>query len=398
MLNRLHQFQSKKWIRTVADSCFYLGLLIELAIVLLDKSFFVNPIEGRLFQITFCLFFLKMLLTEFDFKEYIIIFVMCLLGLFVDRLADRNEILRMTVFVFSIKNVDFKKAMKFTLWITTIGCAVIMLLSVTGIYGSLKVAKEYQGVGDVYRFAFGMGNANAFHCMFFVLLLLALYLYYEKINWWVYVVLFVLNVCIYLLTDSRTGMLITALSILLFAHMKLLVRKKRTRILKWLSLASVLSYIGMIGLSVYFAYDTWKIFYKRWSLPGAPEKSIIYILDRALTGRISTLSATEGWKGAMVSWTWLPDKAHTDYFDLGYVRLFYWYGIIAAVLILGIFLLLEIYLCTKKNYAELLFLTMISIYTLMEAHFVSVYIGRCYPLFILGAFGFELFKKDWLKD
>ena len=44
---------------------FYIGLTMELIIVIVDKSNYTNPIEGRLFQVTFLLFFLKMLLTAY---------------------------------------------------------------------------------------------------------------------------------------------------------------------------------------------------------------------------------------------------------------------------------------------------------------------------------------------
>lgn len=40
---------------------FYAGLTIELLMVIVDKSNYINPIEGRLFQITFLLFALKLL-------------------------------------------------------------------------------------------------------------------------------------------------------------------------------------------------------------------------------------------------------------------------------------------------------------------------------------------------
>ena len=42
---------------------FYGGLTIELLIVIVDKSNLINPFEGRLFQITFLIFLLKLLLT-----------------------------------------------------------------------------------------------------------------------------------------------------------------------------------------------------------------------------------------------------------------------------------------------------------------------------------------------
>ena len=48
---------------------FYGGLTIELLIVIVDKSNLINPFEGRLFQITFLIFLLKLLLTDYSKKS-----------------------------------------------------------------------------------------------------------------------------------------------------------------------------------------------------------------------------------------------------------------------------------------------------------------------------------------
>ena len=44
--------RSSKLIQ-VGQFCFYLGLLIELLIVIIDKSNYINPIEGQLFKSLF---------------------------------------------------------------------------------------------------------------------------------------------------------------------------------------------------------------------------------------------------------------------------------------------------------------------------------------------------------
>ena len=41
---------------------FYIGLTIELLMVIVDKSNYINPIEGYLFRLTFLLFACKLLL------------------------------------------------------------------------------------------------------------------------------------------------------------------------------------------------------------------------------------------------------------------------------------------------------------------------------------------------
>ena len=40
----------------IGQFCFYAGLVLELLIVIIDKSAYINPVEGQLFRITFILF------------------------------------------------------------------------------------------------------------------------------------------------------------------------------------------------------------------------------------------------------------------------------------------------------------------------------------------------------
>ena len=51
-------YYHKKWydkLYPLGQACFYLGLIVELAIVILDKSVYINPLEGQLFRLAFVL-------------------------------------------------------------------------------------------------------------------------------------------------------------------------------------------------------------------------------------------------------------------------------------------------------------------------------------------------------
>jgi len=78
---------------------FYIGLTMELIIVIVDKSNYTNPIEGRLFQVTFLLFFLKMLLTAYTGKEWGVILFLELIGVISYRVTGGNDLIRLVTFV-----------------------------------------------------------------------------------------------------------------------------------------------------------------------------------------------------------------------------------------------------------------------------------------------------------
>ena len=59
----------------VAYTSFYAGIIIEVLLVIIDKSAYMNPVEGQIFRLTFLLFLLKVCLTKYTLKEYFTIFL-----------------------------------------------------------------------------------------------------------------------------------------------------------------------------------------------------------------------------------------------------------------------------------------------------------------------------------
>ena len=408
LLEKLHSIQDRDILKKTAKYAFYLAVIIECLIVVIDKSHFTNPIEGRLFQITFALCVLKVALTKYDFKEYVAIFLACLLGLMVDFLGDRNEILRMFMFVAACKDIDIKKCLKLMLWLTIAGCTILAILSVFGIYGELMVPKEYPGSIFIDRYCFGMGNANAFHIMFFALVLLAMYVYSEQMKWWGYVILFVANIVVTYLTACKTGAAMTALAIVVMfvvASQSTHPCGKRT-VPKVLGCGSIIVYPILILFSVLFAHVTKYLYYYRWSDGNSLDlvykgyKPVIWAkIDTLLTGRIESLSNDNAWSGSLKTWHLMPVKENQAYFDLGFVRVFYWYGIIPATIILILILVLLVYLYRNQKMSELMMIALMLVFTFIESHYVSVYIGRNYALVILGGLWASMLSADkWRKD
>lgn len=383
MLLKIHQLQDNRIIQRIGICSFYLAFFMELFIVIIDKSDFTNPIEGRLFQITFALFVLKVLTTKFEWYEYCTIFAFCVLGLLVDQISGRNEILRIFMFVAACKDVNIKGIMKLSFWVTLSGVLILAFLSIMSIFGKLSVIKEYPGEIFANRYCFGLGNANSFHIMIFSLILLGIYVYYDRLKWWMLVILGIANAGIFILTDARTAMIMIFGVLISFGILLLFDRgilKKGRRVFSFLCLlASGLS----VAISLWFAYIAEAVHDIYWEINGYTTEHWLYKIDLLLTGRIRILTEKDIWSD-MKSWKLFSPPEYLEYYDLGFVRLFFWYGIIPASIILLIFGALLVYLYRSNMTRELVFLTLIAVFTVVEAHFVSVYIGRCYPLFLLG--------------
>ena len=152
---------------------FYIGLTMELLMVIVDKSNYTNPIEGYLFRVTFLLFFAKLALTRYEWKEWALIVLLEGVGFISYRATGENDIIRIVTFVAACRGIPLKQALKYTFYVTLAGCLAIVALSVTGIYGDISLTQAYgraPAETTIYigeqeaaetRYTLGMGHPNA---------------------------------------------------------------------------------------------------------------------------------------------------------------------------------------------------------------------------------------------
>ncbi len=370
---------------------FMTGVVIEVLLVLVDKSVYTNPAEGQIFRLTFLLFLAKVCLTGYSVKEYAVIAFSLAIGAVSYFVTGRNEIIRIVMFVAACKDIDMKKCLKLVFWMTLTGCIVLIFLSLSGILGTVSLTQDY-GRGSIERrYVLGLGHPNALQCMVCVLTMLGLYLYHEKWKWYGYAAVLLVNIGFFLLTDSKTGLLVALGVILLFFWSSRIRGSKMTRAF---SIANIGIAAGSIVLSVLSAKDAMCLW--RHFMEGEYSTKIRFylFLNRLLTGRIHSLIETKNHEGVMETWHLFSSPESQYYFDMGWVRLFYWYGVIPATLGTLVLMGMMIYFARKKKLEELALFSMIALYTVIEAHFVSVYIARNYLLFVVGMYWWKILEKQ----
>lgn len=350
-------------MKKVGGVLFYLTLLIELGIVIVDKSVYINPIEGQLFRLTFALCALKIAMTKYSLKEWLVMAAFFALGAISYFATGRNEIIRIVAFVAASKNIELRTSLKVTFYVTLIGVLSLIGLSLLGIMGNLYLELDFGRGGVERRYCLGLGHPNAMHCMAWALITLGIYLYFERLKWYHYVILEVANIGLYLLTVSRSGVIAATLMICsaAFFHLMPKLREKR-----WVYICGLAMVVGCVLFSLILS---------KFGNDGGP----FYWMNRYLTGRL-----TIGYyDGRMSSWSLFSNPANTAYFDMGYMRLFYWYGYIPAVIYVFVNCLQAIWCYRKKDIAALLVIIIFAVYTLFEAHAISVYIARNYVILLL---------------
>lgn len=360
----------EKYLNKISQGSFWLALFIELTIVVVEKSEYIIQYEGLWFRLTFVLFGISLVTTRHSLKEWAGLCFFALMGVISYSVTGKNEILRFVVFIWACLGKEMKKVLKFTFLYTLAGCLILALLSILGIYGEmLQIAVYRQGIQET-RYCFGMGHPNALHSMVLALTLLGIYVYHNRLKWYGYAGILILHCAVFLLTKSRAGFMVSVGALLL---MMILQYWKGIQAKKWPYVLGIFIIIGAVILSVLFAVYS-------IDLP------LFKALDTVLTGRIIALKDSNNWEGMIHTWSLWSAERNNYYFDLGIVRVFYWYGIIPGIT----YFLTQCRLIwcgwQKKDYMLLAVLVAITIYSVFEAHYVSDYLGRNYIFFFFGLY------------
>lgn len=384
-------------ISKIGFICFYMAIITEVLLVIVDKSNYTNPIEGRLFQLTFVLCLLKVCTTRYTVRERVTVFLFCVLGVISYFATGRNEIIRLVMLIAACKNVDMKQCLKLIFWLTFAGCAAIVLLSVTGIYGDVSLTMDY-GRGQVEtRYTFGMGHPNALHCMVWALMTLGLYLYANKMKWYHYFLMLIINFGVFLLSVSRTSLLVGIFTIVMFYLSSVRRPEKIKKASTWVSAATM---PGSVILSVCIAANAYRVYNYDWHRFEEHDSVTMFFvkINNILNGRIRILTENSGWEGSINSWSLFSKPGSNYYFDMGWVRLFYWYGIIPACIFVLVLFVLTIYCYRRRAYSAITLIAAFSLYTVIEAHAISQYLARNYTFFLIGMYWCQMLQKsEWQK-
>ena len=179
------------------------------------------------------------------------------------------------------------------------------------------------------------------------------------------------HIIVYLFTDSRTGLLMSA------CFLGLTVSLRYIKILQNIKITYIL------GICVIVATVLFSVLMAKYSVLNP----FLEKMDVILSHRILNLYyGTVNHEGMLNTWS-LWSVARNDYFfDLGIVRFFYWYGIIPGT----IYFLAQCRLIwcgyKQKDYMLLAVMVVITVYSVFEAHFISDYMGRNYILFFFGMY------------
>ncbi len=361
---------------------FYAALTIELVLMLVEKSELIFTLESYVFRVTFLLTLLAVVIMRHDKREWIVIAAILIFTFICYELSGKNDLLRLATFLMAARDIDLKKAMKYTFYVCLVGFLAIALLSVTGILGQVYMVADYgRSSGEEIRYVFGFGHPNTLLGCVYAMILMWLWIYGQKASALLYGTVFVVAGVTAFITRSRTGIAILAATLILAVIIRLSsnLSEKKSFYLMDVVVTPVLCLITAL-----FAAGFSQMGYLGKGFFDLP---YFFTIDRLFNNRMGNLYyGVPDHGGILQNWRLFAGRGADGYFDMGWVRLFYWYGIVPTLLI-GVAVAITIYVCMLKKdaFAALLILSL-SVYTIIEATFVTRYFGRDFFLLIAGVY------------
>ncbi|MBR5359736.1 MAG: hypothetical protein IK123_02500, partial [Lachnospiraceae bacterium] len=369
-------------VREIGRVFFYIALFFEIVIFTLDRADWINPYQSMMFRVTFVLFLVKCICTRYSQKEWVFIILTAAFCILAYSVSIRDEIIRAMVFVIAMKDIDVKRALKFNYILTMAGMILLALLAVFGVMGEIVSPFGYREKADMFMLSLGLGSSNTLGIQIWLFVALGIYLYHQRMSYLDYVLVGFGGVAVYLMTHCRMAVLM-----IFFSMFCGLVFKRFPDLASKLSVyvTGIIITLACLFFSVYAAaVSTW------WDGQTEFQKK----LNILTTGRIMSIYPFENGGGVLSNWKLFSDPTFDGLFDMGIVRLFWWYGILPGALAFLAVILLYIWQYKHKDHAGFVLTLSVIIFSVLEAHFISPFISRAYVLFLIGGMWYKCLEPS----
>lgn len=324
-------------------------------LILIGKSLGLGASSQLLKIITVIAFIflgIKLVITNYKKKEIITILILISIGICTLYMSKREGILLTIVTIIGLKNIKYKKLFNIALIVKIISYIFVISLSILGFLPNKEFLQWREGIGYIARYSLGYSHPNLLHSNFFIIVLLYIYLKYERLNIMNCGIILIINELIYRISLSRTGFY-AIIFMVLFSY---IIRKRQ-------KINYRLFYIIM-PISIIFSFVT-AILYNK--------VEIINKLDVLLTGRI-------GYSNHFLNYYNINLFGHNLFndnslIDNSYIILLINYGLITFVLyIWGYMKIIKKFVFLKMN-KELLMISCFSIYGITEGFLSNIFLN-----------------------
>ena len=367
-------------VKEKINNFYYWATALSVIKVMLNTSTLItlsSAVDNVLNIIISSFFILKLFSQKYTKKKLLLICIIGIFILYVSLKCGEFTFALSYLAIISMKNINLRKVLKIML---SIQVAMILIHAIIYFLNGAN-SEIYNAKGQI-KHSLYLGHPNNVAGILMWITLEYIYLKYDKVKFHTYLVLIIINICIYKLTRSRTTLIV------FYVFIVMLFFEKNFKIKKlFINLSRILmpiTAIVMISLSIFY----YKIPY-------------IDKIDNILSRRVSLGNIAINKYGI----TMLPQKLNyktmvkfeNQYemeliIDSVYLRYCVSYGVI--------FLMIMILAFYKKNNfitnKEALFLIIFIITGITENYILNAYI--CFVLLFLGKMLFEEKEGEKKKD
>ena len=265
------------------------------------------------------------------------------------------------VFILASKDIDFNKILKHTLRVLCITFVFVVSSYLLGAIQDVTVPR-----GNIIRHSYGWASPNCFILNIFEIVTLYLYLRKDKLKLYDYAFSFILLYVGYYFTNSRTGLYMGVLLVLLF------ILVKYTKINKLYNKTKYLQYALPTILTISFLLLT--LAYDKYGL---------YNLDARLSGRLFfTDVAIENYHikpfGSKIDFigqvleSEYKTGIHYNYVDCSYIKTLLNYGVFYLIYILIFLIILTRHAIKNKDYYLLSIILVMEIYCFVDSWLLGI--------------------------
>lgn len=373
----------------LGDILFETGLIIELLIMMTDAASWTLPYRGRLTQVAFGLFILKILMTRYNARQVIIGAAAAVIGVASYMTCSEEYIIRAVIFVIAAIGIDIELTLKIIFYGVLASAIVIIGMSLAGLGGEIRDIRDYGRDGAIeIRYCLGFNHANNLHSMLWYLTALLILRLKDRLNVWHFCIMAALSVGLFVLTRSRTGLLTTLSVIVLSVLFRYLsvkrgestgigdadtenavsAGKRPANVLDVVTMAaSISALVASLAITVRAAMEF-------PYLNDTMEK-----LDKLLTGRIEMV-----WEHTpLYAWRAFPDWQAAELVDDGFAVIGYSYGYVVLGLLTAVIIYLAVRFFEKRDgYGQIILMSVIMM-IFMESTFIFNVSLICNMLLIL---------------
>lgn len=346
----------------MTEIIFYTVSSAELIMGLLDLCNVVLPFSRYMLWFFFLVYTVVMLRGHYSNKEKLLLVGLLFIGVLLYMSSGLNIGIKAPVYVYALKNVDIKKYCKITLIVLVASFFCIILASIFAGFGNLYMMdiRPYRGFNGL-RYCVGFSNPNKTMAVILIIMLFFLHLYSEKIKWYAYLIIAGIYTFFYYLTDCKTAFFL-GISIMLLSFC--------LHYLKWDGWNNAVFFLflfifsGMLLVSILAAFSY--------------ESSWMDKINHFISGRMNQLERCNGSDEFPLpyveNWHLFSPRLNKNFYDLGYIQIFYYYGIIPALCYILFVIYSAVMAWKDKKTMQLVLLIGFTVYLFMESMYFSNFI------------------------